>query len=1436
MPKEIQKISEQFTFDVFLSHSSKDKTVVREVAEQLRADGLRVWLDEWVLKPGDSIPVKIEEGLENSRVLVLCMSANAFGSDWAQLESNTFRFRDPLNKERHFIPLRLDDAHIKGSLAQFLYINWLPEKRDQEYAKLLLACSPASKPKLTEAQQRFQAEIFSLGHTDLIRSVAWSPDGTCALSGADDNTVRLWEVETGHCIRVLEGHNKCVLSVAWSPDGTRVLSGASDNTVRLWEVETGHCIRVLEGHTDSVWSVAWSPDGTRALSGASDNTMRLWEIETGRCTRVLEGHNKGVLSVAWSPNGIHALSGAGDSMLRLWEVETGHCIRGFSGHTDSVRSVAWSPDGTRALSGAGDSTLRMWDVKTGHCIRVFEGHTKGVLNVMWNPDSTRALSGAGDSTLRMWDVKTGHCIRIFEGHTNSVRSVVWSPDGTRALSGSSDKTLRLWEVKTGCCLRVLESHIGWIRSVAWSLDGTRALSGADDSAVRLWDVETGFCLKVLEGHTDSVWSLAWSPDGTRALSGAVDKTVRLWDVETGFCLKVLEGHTDSVWSLAWSPDGTRALSGADDSTIRLWKLETGRCLRVFKGHIGSIRSVVWSPDGTCALSGASDNTLRLWEVKTGRCLRVLEGHTGWIRSVTWSLDGTRALSGADDNTVRLWEVETGCCLRVLEGHTDSVWSVEWSPDSTRALSGASDKTVRLWEVKTGRCLRVLEGHTDSIRSVAWSSDGTRAFSSAWNGVWRVWALALGSSPSPNPAVPDLEQIQYSNAKVLLVGDTNAGKTGLTHRLATGQWKPSEDSTVGAWSTQWQLQDSTAELGVSREIWLWDFGGQADQRLIHQLYMDRTALILLLFNADQEDVLPGLRDWQAALRRCVRETIPHFIVAGRIDTGFRASREKLQAFANEQCLVYHETSAKSGEGCDELRTALLASLPWDRMEKRTSPRIFKLIKDEILKLRDEGQVLHTFKELRELLLQRLPNEPRFTDDVLQTVISLLDGPGVVKELDYGTYILLAPEWINAYAQAVIRTLRSAENDLGVLPLRSIAEGQLIYQSIGRDGAAVEMKRLPSNEERVVLGEMELQLEQRGLCLRQGDKLVFPSHCGRDRPAVQEHPSIFVSYAVKGFLDDIYATLVVKLADSESFHLKELWRDAADFETLADKHHMGLKLARESGSDGEISVYFGQGVTQQEQVIFANYIHSHLENTCEKATRLRHYVCSHCHTPKGNPEVLMKKLLAKKQDADTECDGCGKRFPLWDALEQKFASEEVRKMVEAIQTDDLAKLDSRRKGKLLVLDVGARIISANQKWWEIPQEEDDGIDIMVEFTDEDGNGIGKGLCLQLKAGNSHLTKRKKDGVEIFAIKKQRWVQTWMNQPYPVMLVIGTFSDADERASGKHKVEFSDVRWMEISSVLKQKSQNGTKQVRQIEFKGERLDLSSIRRWREKIIQEG
>ncbi|MBY5904167.1 glycosyltransferase [Rhizobium leguminosarum] len=133
-------MADEFTHDVFLSHSSKDKAIVRSLAEGLRSAGLQVWFDEWEMQPGDAIFTKLEEGLEHSRVLALCMSANAFASDWAELESTTIRFRDPLNRERRFVPIRLDETPAKGSLANFLSVSWNPNSPDIDLQRIVTAC------------------------------------------------------------------------------------------------------------------------------------------------------------------------------------------------------------------------------------------------------------------------------------------------------------------------------------------------------------------------------------------------------------------------------------------------------------------------------------------------------------------------------------------------------------------------------------------------------------------------------------------------------------------------------------------------------------------------------------------------------------------------------------------------------------------------------------------------------------------------------------------------------------------------------------------------------------------------------------------------------------------------------------------------------------------------------------------------------------------------------------------------------------------------------------------------------------------------------------------------------------------------------------------------------------------------------------------------
>ena len=383
-----------------------------------------------------------------------------------------------------------------------------------------------------------------------------------------------------------------ILSVAFSPDGQTLAGGTNEETIRLWDVNTGSEIRTLEGHTAGVYSVAFSPDG-QTLAGGGGHTVRLWDVNTGAHIRTLEGHTELVLSVAFSPDGLMLASGSWDSTIRLWDANTGAHIRTLKGHTDNVNSVSFSPDGGTLASGSLDHTVRLWDVNTGGHIRTLEGHTEGVNSVSFSPDGQTLASGSYDDTVRLWDVDTGWEIRTWEleGYTwASVYSVAFSPDGQTIASGSYDNTVRLWNAVTGELKVILEEHRDSITSVAFSPDGRTLASGSDDSTVRLWDVPS-IRVYVTTAASPTGWLVIGS---TRifSLNIAAGENVAGYQAAVGFNPDHLR-YTESVYG-DYLPEGTffvppvvgynhvtfgaASLSGATDGTGTLASVtfEVGR--------------------------------------------------------------------------------------------------------------------------------------------------------------------------------------------------------------------------------------------------------------------------------------------------------------------------------------------------------------------------------------------------------------------------------------------------------------------------------------------------------------------------------------------------------------------------------------------------------------------------------------------------------------------------------------------------------------------------------------------------------------------------------------------------------------------------------------------------------------------------------------------
>ncbi|MEH1814775.1 MAG: AAA-like domain-containing protein [Nostoc sp.] len=200
------------------------------------------------------------------------------------------------------------------------------------------------------------------GHSSWVFSVVFSPDGKTLASASGDNTIKLWNRDTGKEISTLSGHSSWVFSVVFSPDGKTLASASGDKTIKLWNRDTGKEISTLSGHSDWVNSVVFSPDGKTLASASGDNTIKLWNRDTGKEISTLTGHSDRVYSVVFSPDGKTLASASRDNTIKLWNRDTGKEISTLSGHSDWVYSVVFSPDGKTLASASLDKTIKLWDL------------------------------------------------------------------------------------------------------------------------------------------------------------------------------------------------------------------------------------------------------------------------------------------------------------------------------------------------------------------------------------------------------------------------------------------------------------------------------------------------------------------------------------------------------------------------------------------------------------------------------------------------------------------------------------------------------------------------------------------------------------------------------------------------------------------------------------------------------------------------------------------------------------------------------------------------------------------------------------------------------------------------------------------------------------------------------------------------------------------
>jgi small GTP-binding protein len=862
---------------------------------------------------------------------------------------------------------------------------------------------------------------------------------------------------------------------------------------------------------------------------------------------------------------------------------------------------------------------------------------------------------------------------ILQDHQDFITRISWSPDGNLLASPSVDGTICLWERETGRLYKKFKDNPISIFGVAWSPDAKSLIAASDDCFIRVWSVETGELRQKIAGCTDVAFDIAWSPDGQTVAIGLRDSTIQLWDVTdvtTWQLRQALKGHSDVVWVVKYSLDGHILASGSKDKTIRLWDAETGEVHHVLQGHSSDISSLSWSPDKkSLASAGFQDVSIRIWNVRTGRQTNILEGHTKSISSVSFSADGNLLASKSEDRTVQIWHCANWTRAAILDEPMDFnlFRSLAFHPkEPLLATLNQGDIAIRVWDISLLASLSekisakfIIQGSyqastwvpstalydlVDFAKAVKGSEVDRKNISLKFRAVLERWVILKSNT------------IQYTTAKIVLVGESNVGKSCLGLRLAEDRYEE-QGTTHGMrfWTIEpEQLNtDAVAPEGEKRDVVLWDMGGQVEYRLVHQLFLHDTTLALVLFDPTRgRNAFEEAEAWSKRIEKQLKgQKAVKLLVGTKLD---EESNIIDQAAINR--LVedfgfagYNSISAKNNRGIAELRTAISEALDWNTLAKTSRPELFQSIHDEIGRRRKDKQVVLLYSELEEYIRQKESDEPnshvKFDAQAVDAVVNQLAVQGAITDTKLSSgerALVLQIGEVERYAGSIIIAARNNLTGVPAIEEQIVASPRMAFPGIKQE------ERLPRLQERVVLECIVQLLIQHGICLQHEGLLIFPSlfqPTERDSTGTIIPHSISLYYDFSGAIDNIYSSLIVLLAISERFGRVRLWEDRAEFEWVGQGVCGLRKVERRSGF-AHIDVYFDQETADETRNLFISFVEEHLR---QQGVEIYEHVEITCVCGYAFSEDSIRRRVAGEHN-DIGCPECDQRTKISEGAQK------------------------------------------------------------------------------------------------------------------------------------------------------------------------------------------